>query len=226
MSQIVAVHGVQSTIAYLRRFEKDLYKNIRKELINSARPTVSAVAAEFPKEPWDSSRGVKWTKYGRTERGRKPAGASGASFPRYQHTKVRRGVKADTGSSRRRSDGTYAILRIKQTDAAGAIYDLAKNQQTTVPDRGSFVKNLNNAKRGKPNSRVMWPTVEKHLPELIQATEKILRDIEQMYSAQIAADSAQRQAASARATKQVRNAAGQFKANVKITTRAARVATY
>lgn len=210
MSQIVAVHGVDSTIAYLRRFERDLYKEIRKELITAAKPTVRAVAAEFPSQPWDSSRGVKWTKYGRTERGRKPAGAAGASFPRYEVRKVRAGVKADTGSSRRRSDGTYTILRIKQTNAAGSIYDLAKNQQTLQPDRGSFVKNLNRAKRGQPNSRVMWPTVTKRLPELIMETEKILRKIEGMYSAEIASDTMRRQAQSVRASTQVRNALGQF----------------
>jgi len=210
MAQIVAVHGVQSTIAYLRRFEKDLYKSIRKELVQSAQPVVRAVAREFPKEPWDSTGGVNWTKYGRTERGRKPAGASGASFPRYQITKVRRGVKADTGSSRRRMDGTYAILRIKQTDAAGSIYDLAKNQRTTVPDRGSFVKQLNGARRGTPNSRVMWPTVEKNLPTIIVQVEKILDKIENLYTAEIAADTMRRQAQSARASAQVRRATGQF----------------
>lgn len=225
MSQIVAVHGVDSTIAYLRRFEKDLYKEIRKELITAAKPTVRAVAAEFPSQPWNSKRGVHWTKYGRTERGRKPAGAAGSSFPRYQVAKVRRGVKADTGSSRRRSDGTYTILRIKQTDAAGSIYDLAKNQQTLTPDRGSFVKNLNRAKRGQPNSRVMWPTVTKHLPELIGETEKILRKIEGKFSAEIAADTMRRQAQSARASQQVRTAAGKF-GKVNIRTRTAQVATY
>lgn len=210
MAQIVAVHGVQSTISYLRRFEKDLYKNIRKELVQSAQPVVRAVAREFPNQPWDAGRGVNWTKYGRTERGRKPAGAAGASFPRYQITKVRRGVKADTGSSRRRSDGTYAILRIKQTDAAGAIYDLAKNQQTMQPDRKSFVKQLNRARRGKPNSRVMWPTVEKELPAIIVQVEKILDKIENLYTAEIAADTMRRQAQSARSSVQVRRATGQF----------------
>lgn len=210
MSQIVAVHGVDSTIAYLRRFEKDLFKEIRKDLVKSAQPTVRAVAAEFPNQPWKASGRVKWTRYGRTERGRKPAGSAGASFPRYQITKVRRGVKADVGSSRRRSDGTYTILRIKQTDAAGSIYDLAKNQRTMQPDRGSFVKNLNRSKRGQPNSRVMWPEVQKHMPQLIIATEKILRRIEDMYSAEIAADTIRRQAQSVRAGSQMRNALGQF----------------
>jgi len=210
MSQIVAVHGVDSTLAFLRRFDRELFQNIRKELIGSAQPLVRAVAAEFPAQPWSAEKGVNWTKYGRTQRGRKPPGTSGASFPRYQISKVRKGVKADTGSSRRRSDGTYTILRIKQTDAAGAIYDLAKNQQTLTPDRKSFVKNLNRAKRGQPRSRVMWPTVTKNLPLIMVEVDRIVEKIEGMYSAEIAADTALRQGRSARASVRVRSATGQF----------------
>jgi hypothetical protein len=210
MSQITAVHGVQSTMEYLRRFDRQLFNSIRKELIAVSRPLVTQVRKEFPKEPWSSSRGVNWTKYGRTERGRKLDGADGSSFPRYQQRSVRAGVKADTGSRRRRNDGTYTILRIKQMDAAGAIYDLAKKQRTMVPDRSSFVKNLNKAKRGKPNSRVMYPAVERNLPLVVTDVERILQKLEGMYTAEIASDTAQRQAASMRASKAVRNALGQF----------------
>ncbi len=210
MSQIVAVHGVDSTIQYLQRFDRNLFNDIRKDLVRSSRPIVQQVRREFPKDPWKASRGVEWTKYGRTERGRKHPAASGASFPRYDVKQVRREVKADAGSKRRRYDGTYTILRINQMNAAGSIYDLAKNQKTLQPDRGSFVKNLNKAKRGQPNSRVMYPTVIKALPLVISDINRILAKIEKMYSAQIASDTAMRQAASLRASSQTRNALGQF----------------
>jgi hypothetical protein len=208
MAQITAVHGVQSTIQYLQRFEREVFKAIRKELIDSAKPIVVAVQDEFPKQPWDSKRGVNWTKYGRTQRGRKSPSSAGPSFPRYQYGKVKRGVKADTGSTRRRSDGTYTILRIKQTDAAASIYDLAK--QTRTANAASFITNLNNTKRGQPNSRVMFPTVIKAMPKVINDVMKILDKIESRYSAEIAADTQTRAAQSARASKQVRNLLGQF----------------
>jgi len=208
MAQITAVHGVQSTIQYLQRFEREVFKDIRKQLIHSAQPIVVAVQGEFPKQPWDSKRGVNWTKYGRTRRGRKSPSSAGPSFPRYQYSKVKRGVKADTGSTRRRSDGTYTILRIKQTDAAASIYDLA--QQTRTANAASFITNLNNTKRGQPNSRVMFPTVIKAIPKVINDVMKILDKIESRYSAEIAADTQTRAAQSARASKQVRNLLGQF----------------
>jgi hypothetical protein len=208
MAQITAVHGVQSTIQYLQRFERDVFKDIRKQLISSAKPIVVAVQGEFPKQPWDSKRGVNWTKYGRTQRGRKSPDSAGPSFPRYQQSKVKRGVKADTGSSRRRADGTYTILRIKQTDAAGSIYDIA--QQTQTANAASFITNLNKSKRGKPNSRVMYPTVEKEMPKVINNVMEILNKIEAQYSAQIATDTQTRAAQSARAKNQLRNVLGQF----------------
>ena len=208
MAQITAVHGVQSTIQYLQRFEREVFKEIRKELIDSAKPIVVAVQGEFPKQPWNSKRGVNWTKYGRTQRGRKSPDSAGASFPRYQYAKVKRGVKADTGSTRRRSDGTYTILRIKQTDAAASIYDLA--QQTQTANAASFITNLNKTKRGQPNSRVMFPTVIKAMPKVINDVMKILDKIESRYSAEIAADTQTRAAQSARAKNQLRNVLGQF----------------
>jgi hypothetical protein len=208
MAQITAVHGVQSTIEYLRRFEREVFNDVRKELIASATPIILAVQKEFPKEPWDSKRGVNWAKYGRTQRGRKSPDSAGASFPRYQQSKVKRGVKADTGSRKRRSDGTYTILRIKQTDAAGSIYDLAKNTKTA--NAASFITNLNNTKRGQPNSRVMFPTVEKALPKVIQDVMRILNKIEAQYSMEIASDTKSRTAQSKRANSQVRNVLGQF----------------
>jgi len=97
---------------------------------------------------------------------------------------------------------------VKQTDAAGAIYDLAKNAQSAAGT--SFVRNLTNAKRGQPRSRVMWPTVTKNLPLIMVEVDRIVEKIEGMYSAEIAADTALRQGRSARASVRVRSATGQF----------------
>jgi hypothetical protein len=178
-------------------------------MIKRAKPTVDAVKREFPKDPWQARRrGVQWAKYGRTERGRKSPDASGASFPRYQHSRVRAGVKADDGSRRRRADGTYTILRIKQTYAAGAIYDLAQNTKTTGKE--SFIENLNTKKRGKPTSRVMWPTVRKHIPQLTKDVDDILKGLEERFNQEIALDGERRLAASRRASSQTRNTLGQF----------------
>lgn len=209
MAQVVAVHGIQSTIQYLQRFEREVFNDVKKDLIKQAQPLVQRVASEFPDKPFDTSGTNHWVKYGRTERGRKSADSAGPSFPRWQATKVRRGVKADTGARRRRSDGTYTILRIKQTDAAASIFDLAKN--TNVSGFGeNFVKLLNTKMRGKPQSRVMYPTVEKNLTMVIGQVERILAKIEKRYSAEIASDTMMREAASARAKLRTRNVLGQF----------------
>lgn len=208
MAQVIAAYGVQSTLAYLRRFERDAYKDIQKELKVASKPLTKIVSDSFPTSPWQSSKGVNWTKYGRTARGRKPNNEAGATFPRYQIAKVRRGVSADAGSSRRRTDGSYNILRIKQSNAAGSIYDMAKKSRST--QHRSFVDNLNKAKKGKPNSRIMHPVVEKNKHLIMKDVNKIMEKVEARFSAQIAADQYQRNQASMRAMSQARNALGRF----------------
>jgi len=208
MAQIVAVHGTEATVQYLQRFEKEAYKHIKERMIRSAQPTVDAVKRGFPKQPWDSARGVNWARYGRTQRGRATRGDTSAKFPRYKQESVVKGVKADDGSRRMRRDGTYQILRIKQTNSAGSIYDLAKNTRTSGKE--SFVKNLNRSRRGKPNSRVMWPVVMKHQPVLEKNVRYILRHLEAKFSDKIALEGQRRLAASQRASAQPRNVLGQF----------------
>jgi hypothetical protein len=203
MAQVIAAYGVQSTIAYLRRFERDAFKEIQKDLKNASQPLVKKVADQFPAKPMSN-----WTQYGRTQRGRKPAGQSGSTFPRYQITKVRKAVSADAGSSRRRTDGSYNILRIKQTNAAGAIYDLAKNSESKQGTQ--FVQNMNRHHRGKPNSRIMHPVVNKNKHLIMKDVNKIVNGVEKQFSAQIAADTMSRNQASARAMSQARNALGRF----------------
>jgi hypothetical protein len=209
MSHVIAAHGVESTIAYLRRFEREAFKEIQKDLKNAAQPLVNEVASSFPDQPW-KGRTVNWTKYGRTQRGRKPAGASGASFPRYQVAKVRRGVSADTGSSRRRTDGRYNILRIKQTNAAGSIYDLAQKTRTQGKFKKSFVDHLKSNQQGKPNSRIMHPVVNKNKHKIMKDVNKIVKGVEKRFSAEIATDGLNRHNASMRSLSQARNVLGRF----------------
>ena len=208
MSHVIVAYGVEPTLAYLRRFEREAYKEIQNDLKLASAPLVKIVSSKFPASPWVSSEGVNWKKYGRTQRGRKPNNQSGATFPRYQIAKVRKGVSADGGSSRRRTDGTYNILRIKQSDAAGSIYDLA--QKSHRKNNDSFVRNLNKAKRGQPNSRIMHPVVNRNKHLIMKNVDKIVDDVAERFSAQIAANQYQRNQASIRAMSQARNALGRF----------------
>lgn len=206
------VHGIKPVLQTLQQLERETYKQIVNDLKNSTEPLRVAVANEFPDKPYQSASGViNWTRYGRTKRGRKPPDAAGASFPKWESKKVKKGVQVKVGGRKVRrgaNAGAFPILRVVQSNAAGAIWDLAKNQQGQGTVGQQFVKNLNTYPT-KP-SRVMWKAVPKYLPLVEKQIDKIIDDIGKRFTVQIANATERRNAQSVRASKQVRTALGRF----------------
>lgn len=201
----VAVENVKPVLETLRLWEPTMYKEVQKEIVSEGKFIAEEIKFKFPKEPWLSKKGViNWTRYGRIDRGRKPTGATGASFPRYRISDVQKGVRAKAGGRKRR-DGSYPILTLQQRNAAGMIYDLATLNRTIGKE--SFVKNLN--KTSAP-SRVMWPTVLRHERRINYKVNKIIERVEKQFSVQISLETQRRQNASIRAARQTRNVLGQF----------------
>lgn len=202
------VHGVAPVLQTLRQLERDTYKIIEQDLKNATNDLRVAVANDFPDKPWKSSTGViNWVKYGRTSRGRKRKTEGGAAFPRWNGAKVKRGVQVKVGGRKVRRTNAYPILRIVQSDAAGSIWDLAKNQQGAGQVGKQFVQNLNSV--GKP-SRVMWKSTKKNYPLVEKKVMRIIDDIGKRFTVQIAQETQRRNAQSIRASQQVRNALGRF----------------
>jgi hypothetical protein len=200
----VAVENIRPVLETLRLWEPTMYKAVQKDIKDTAYFVVANTAHAFPAQPWTSRRGVNWTKYGRTQRGRRPKGGAGAEFPRYKLSDVRKGVDAKVGGRKRR-DGSYPIVTIRQKNAGGQIYDLALNNQKLGKE--SFVRNLNAM---KAPSRVMWPTVLKYKPRLEKKVEIIIKRVEREFSLQIAMEAQRRANLSISASRQSRNALGQF----------------
>lgn len=201
------VHGIKPVLEFLRTMEPAIYKETVKEIKTAADPLRAKVAQAFPDKPWDSAKPVNWMRYGRTTRGRKVNDTPGADFPKYDSKKVRAGVKVQVGGRKVRRTNSYPILRIKQTDAAGSVFDLATKNASGTQAGQQFVQNLN--KTGTP-SRVMWREVEKNYGLIEHAISVILDKIGKQFTAQIATETNRRNAQSVRASKQTRNALGQF----------------
>lgn len=206
------IYGVHSTLQFLRRFEPELYKGIEKDLQGKTEPLRKAVADGFPDRPWRSTKPIMWEKYGRTKRGRKPTGQAGASFPKYDPAVVKRGVKTQVGGRKIRKGvnaGAYPVLRIKQTAAAGVIYDLAKDSRAGTAQSEKFVGNL--AKMGSP-SRVMWKKVEQNYPLIQRDITDAVNAVEKRFNAEIATYEQKNLQQSQRVSQQARNALGRFSA--------------
>jgi len=202
------VHGVAPVLQALRQLEPETYKIIVADLKNNTNDLRLAVANDFPDKPWKSSTGnINWVKYGRTKRGRKMNDTAGADFPRWDSKKVKRGVTIQVGGRKVRRTNSYPILRIKQSDAAGSVFDLAKNQRGSGQVGAQFVKNLNAT--GKP-SRVMWKSTAKHYPLVEHKVMRIIDDIGKRFTAEIAAETYKRNKQSIQASGQMRTALGRF----------------
>lgn len=199
------VVGVAPVLQVLKRLEPETYKQITKDIKNKVEPLRLKVAEGFPANPWQSSKQINWIKYGRTTRGRKRAGTTGASFPKYDVKKAKRGVSVVVGGRKVRRTNSYPIVRIKQSDAGASIFDLAKLNRTDKKDQ--FVKNLNNT--GSP-SRVMWKRVKNYMPLVEKDLDKIIADIQSRFTVEIANETERRTNASIRARSRSRNAFGRF----------------
>ena len=143
---LIEVHGLRETLAELRKYEPQLYKEIRSDLLTSSGPLASKVGNNFPLQPlsnWHSSGG---------RRGK-------SRLPAYNKAKVAKGVKPVLITGGRKN----GILRIEQKDAGGQVYDSAGGKSNT-----RFVQNLD--KRSlvkshppKSRSRIMYTSVATHL---------------------------------------------------------------
>jgi hypothetical protein len=202
------VHGVAPVLQSLKQLEPEIYKQISEDLKSRAKPMRDYVAAGFPNQPWESTKGVvNWTKYGRTTRGRKGKSNAGSSFPKYEVKKVQAGVTIQVGGRKVRRTNSYPILRVRQGDAAGSVFDLASKNRSGTKAGQTFVGNLNGTGQA---SRVMWKRTKASFPIVEKSVMESINAIERRFTAQIASQTERRNAQSIRASKQVRNALGRF----------------
>lgn len=173
----IEVYGVAQAVRELRNLEPTLYRQLRKDLLSSAKPLAEAVANSFPDEPL-----VNWEGDGSRK--------GPNNFPSYNSASVHARVRPAVMTSKPKAPSSYGILRIEQMDAAGAIYDSAgsKTAAGRNSNGGRFIMNLDKrlntkSSKGKTRSRVLYPKTQKYLPlvfpaieQTIAATEKLVQD--------------------------------------------------
>jgi hypothetical protein len=171
----VDVYGVRETLAELRKYEREAYNIIEKDLKTSAKPAADAVGREFPNEPllnWHTSGGRKGK----------------ARLPEYNGASAKNKVRVAVSTKKPTGIGQHGLIRLQQSDAGGQVYDTAGSNIGAGRGAGAsagqkFVTNLDKhlrvkTKQGKYRSRVMYPATEKHLPLIEKAVEVSIRKID------------------------------------------------
>jgi len=154
----------------LRKYDKDLYKEVTKALVNSASPIATAVGSKFPGKPPLEN----WHQTNRRK--------GKARLPGYNAANVRRGVKAVVPRPKGFKGArfrTVGILRLEQKNAAGQIYDIAGSAFKN--EKGErFINNLDKHLRTKSSgdgkrSRVMFPWTKANLPLVEETVAKSIK---------------------------------------------------
>ena len=149
MARAQEVEGLQKTLRLLREFDKDLVKDLKKDLTKKAQPIFSDARSRIPDRALSG-----WSNKGRL--GYSPARARSGMKVSVRLSKRVRGMK-----------GSMASVSLSQGNAAGAIFDQAGQRGKYSPpvQRGAAFVDALNRKHGKAQ-RALWPAAVGKLPEI------------------------------------------------------------
>jgi hypothetical protein len=144
------VLGVKETIKALRRVDPEFKREFNRAAKNIVKPMVAEAKALYPALPL-SGMARSWT----------PKALS--IFP-WQQSQVRVGVKIKTSTRRNKN----SVLYVSQGEPAGVLFEtVSQNKPLGANIRGRF-------------DRVLWPVAERHLPQITQGIEEIVREAEKV----------------------------------------------
>jgi len=154
------VEGVTAALTTLRKLDPEFQKQVKKDIRAAAKPLQQKAREYVPLEPPLSGFSRSWTR------------STGGTVAGWNaRGKTRNKVVIKTGG-KRRSDGTYLLVAVVQTDAMGAILDMAGRKSSgNTPAGRAMISNLNKIHGA---SRGMWPAAEQELPHIQQVVGGIL----------------------------------------------------
>ena len=151
------VEGVAEVLKALSKVDPELRKATVKRMKQAGEPMAREARSLFPQASplsnWGNWRGG------------------------YDGKAVHRGVRvAYRGSKVRGSDSnTIPLLTLRQTNAAGAIYDMAgRTSNGNSPQGRAFIAQL---RQDGVASRAMWPAAERTMPDVTAAVEDAINDM-------------------------------------------------
>jgi len=165
--------GVADAIRTLGRVDKELKKELVRSMKKAADPLVNEARSLVP----TAKPLTNWYNWGST---------TNRNIGPYVPGKVKRGIKVSQRNTAQRTRSgqqqeKIKLLALVQTNAAGAIYDMAGKA-------GGAGKGSENAARGRAMirkldesrtaSRTLWPAAEKRLGDVQDAVKDAIKDME------------------------------------------------
>ena len=152
----VRVTGTKEVLLALRKIDPELRKQFDRDAKQIAAPIVTAAQSDYP-EKYLSGMARNWSQRGRE------------LFP-YSQAAARRGISVKVSTAKK----NQSVIKVTQRKPAASIIEVAGSaRRNAAGDR--FNANLA-AKAGQP-SRVMWPSADRHLPQVVAAIEDLVRTV-------------------------------------------------
>lgn len=143
--------GGAAAIKALKSIDPEYRKQFNRDAKSIVAPLLAEAKGNYPQMPLSGMK-YKWTD------------ARGRTLLPWTTNKVRSGVKFKTSTRRNKA----AVLYVTQSDPAGAIFEVAG-----LANPGT---NFNSNLRTR-TPRVLWPTAERHLPDVQQGLSDLVRDV-------------------------------------------------
>jgi len=157
--------GIKQTLKALEQFDKDAVKEFNKvinsELASAKNEAQSLVKAEPPLSGWA------------TQPARNPRSRGGAGWPAWDQSVIKSGIKSTKVEGKVRKDYTTSAGALKNTSAAGVIYEIAGRKGKT----GSFISNLSKKDSPYMPSRLVWHVVDKNGKRIRQNVANAFNDV-------------------------------------------------
>jgi hypothetical protein len=163
----ITIENVPATLRLLKKIDPDLRKKVPDEIKAYAQPLVNEAKGLLPGSP--------------------PLSGLARGRFRYRAGTVRNGVRLQFKGTRPKNSpmNSWPVLRLRQTTAAGSVYDMAGRKSSGRTISGQIMVRELNSRHGKA-SRSIWPAVEKHADEIEKGIEKIFDDYAKIINRELA----------------------------------------
>lgn len=169
--------GLEHAFRTLREIDPVLYKQAQKRLKGDLKPIAQEIKGKLPGEPPLSRWRPTQTSFIDSNRTMRHGGT--ARMPVYIAASARRRVGVIVRRQRVKGfSGRRALVALRQSDAAGQVFDLAGK------NRNQFGSNLS-SKWGLDPSRLMWPTVERRKDVITSSITQAKFDMEAIINEQL-----------------------------------------
>ena len=152
----VTVTGTKEVLLALRQIDPEMRKQFDRDAKQIAAPIVDAAKRDYPTK-YLSGMARNWSQRGRQ------------LFP-YTQAAAQRGIIVRVSTAKK----NQSVIKITQRNPAASIVEVAGSARRN-PKGDRFNTNLA-IEAGQP-SRVMWPSADRHLPQVTAAIEDLVRTV-------------------------------------------------